>query len=145
MLRKTFHTPTIGIATSHERLSVTLRILSGLALAVALISPDVMARPSPDFESPCGEPPGLQRARCERQRDLQAICGATSGDARSHCERCFIAVNPIPCEPYNGDDRRQHDAELEALPACSDGPIETFMACLIEALSASLAAITARR
>ncbi len=130
MLRKTFIRLTIPMATSW------LLMVSGLSAA---------ARPMPNVDSPCNGLSGLERARCERQRQLQAVCGAVAGDARAHCDRCFIAANTVPCDRYEDDDRRQCEAELDALPACSDGPVEAFMPCLNRALSASPAAVTAQR
>ena len=130
MLRKTLIRLTIPLATGFVLMT------SGLP---------VQARAAPDRDLPCGEHRGLEQARCERQRHLQAVCGAVPGAARAHCERCFIAANTIPCERYDSDDRRRCEAELVALPACSDGPVEAFMPCLNRALSASPAAVTAQR
>lgn len=130
MLRKSFIWLTIPMATS------VVLMTSGLP---------AQARALPDRDVPCSERGGLERARCERQRHLQAVCGAVPGAARAHCERCFIAANTIPCERYDRDDRRRCEAEPEALPACSDGPVEAFMPCLNEALSSASVRLAAQR
>jgi hypothetical protein len=130
VLRKTFFSLTVPLAIS---------------LVLIASSASAWARPMPNRDAPCSELAGLELARCERHRELQAVCGAVPGNARAHCDRCFIAVNTIPCERYAGTERRQCEAEVDAMPACSDGPVEAFMPCLSRALSASPAAVTAQR
>lgn len=145
MLRKTPHPAARHIASPNHRRPPRWRDLSGLALTLALIGPGFAAPLPPLGTVRCGDLSGLNRARCERQRELHATCAEVAGDARPHCERCFIAAHSMRCESYTGLDRQQCDAEQDALSACSAGPVETFTPCLNAAVQGGPGRLTAQR
>lgn len=145
MLRKTPCPPAIHVARPDNRRLPTWHGLSGGVLTLALIGPGFATPASPIGTAPCGDLSGLSRARCERQRELQATCSGVPGDARPHCERCFIAAHSMRCESYTGLDRQQCDVEQDALSACSAGSVETFTPCLNAAVQGGPVRLTAQR